>query len=231
MVSADSVHFPDSGPPSRVPAECWNQDQPLFQPRPWFKLPTLETESKWLHRKECRKANVAFPHLTCAVHEVNCVFHFQTPAEHEAEMGIKSKEARKYIFNCLDDMMQVELSGLNVIHTWNNNKVQFLNVKKVRTIWGVGVLCFMGMLDKLRAPAGEHDEPGGHRHPGWEGRQTGVHRPTEEDADAGRRQEDHAHEDPEPPFCYHDTPAALPSQLPVRLVDSIWIHLYYYYYC
>ena len=24
------------------------------------------------------------------------------------EMGIKSKEARKYIFNCLDDMMQVD---------------------------------------------------------------------------------------------------------------------------
>lgn len=34
-------------------------------------------------------------------------FCFQTPAEHEAEYGIKSKEARKYIFNCLDDMMQV----------------------------------------------------------------------------------------------------------------------------
>lgn len=34
----------------------------------------------------------------------------QTPAEHEAEMGIKSKEARKYIFNCLDDMMQVSQS-------------------------------------------------------------------------------------------------------------------------
>lgn len=32
----------------------------------------------------------------------------QTPAEHEMEMGIKSKEARKYIFNCLDDMMQVD---------------------------------------------------------------------------------------------------------------------------
>lgn len=31
----------------------------------------------------------------------------QTPAEHEAETGVKSKEARKYIFNCLDDMMQV----------------------------------------------------------------------------------------------------------------------------
>lgn len=25
------------------------------------------------------------------------------------EMGIKSKEARKYIFNCLDDMMQVRV--------------------------------------------------------------------------------------------------------------------------
>ncbi|KTF84858.1 hypothetical protein cypCar_00024322 [Cyprinus carpio] len=33
----------------------------------------------------------------------------QTPSEHEAEMGVKSKEARKYIFNCLDDMMQVNL--------------------------------------------------------------------------------------------------------------------------
>lgn len=31
----------------------------------------------------------------------------QTPEDHEAETGIKSKEARKYIFNCLDDMAQV----------------------------------------------------------------------------------------------------------------------------
>ncbi|CAB1330023.1 unnamed protein product [Coregonus sp. 'balchen'] len=32
----------------------------------------------------------------------------QTPSEHEAELGMKSKESRKYIFNCLDDMMQAE---------------------------------------------------------------------------------------------------------------------------
>ena len=32
---------------------------------------------------------------------------FQTPEEHELETNIKSKEARKYIFNCLDDMAQV----------------------------------------------------------------------------------------------------------------------------
>lgn len=37
----------------------------------------------------------------------DAVFFPQTPAEHEAESGVKSKEARKYIFNCLDDMMQV----------------------------------------------------------------------------------------------------------------------------
>lgn len=33
----------------------------------------------------------------------------QTPEDHEGETGIKSKEARKYIFNCLDDMAQVML--------------------------------------------------------------------------------------------------------------------------
>nr|XP_033482600.1 homeodomain-interacting protein kinase 1 isoform X4 [Epinephelus lanceolatus] len=39
------------------------------------------------------------------------LWRLKTPAEHELEMGIKSKEARKYIFNCLDDMMQVNLSS------------------------------------------------------------------------------------------------------------------------
>lgn len=36
------------------------------------------------------------------------VLFCQSPEEHETETGIKSKEARKYIFNCLDDMAQVE---------------------------------------------------------------------------------------------------------------------------
>ncbi|XP_026203114.1 homeodomain-interacting protein kinase 1 isoform X4 [Anabas testudineus] len=39
------------------------------------------------------------------------LWKLKTPADHEMEMGIKSKEARKYIFNCLDDMMQVNLSS------------------------------------------------------------------------------------------------------------------------
>ncbi|KAM4613863.1 homeodomain-interacting protein kinase 1 isoform 2-T2 [Polymixia lowei] len=39
------------------------------------------------------------------------LWRLKTPSEHEVEMGIKSKEARKYIFNCLDDMMQVNLSS------------------------------------------------------------------------------------------------------------------------
>ncbi|KAK5912788.1 hypothetical protein CesoFtcFv8_002626 [Champsocephalus esox] len=39
------------------------------------------------------------------------LWRLKTPSEHEMEMGIKSKEARKYIFNCLDDMMQVNPSS------------------------------------------------------------------------------------------------------------------------
>lgn len=33
----------------------------------------------------------------------------QTQEEHEAETAIKSKEARKYIFNCIDDIGQVNV--------------------------------------------------------------------------------------------------------------------------
>uniref|UniRef100_A0A8C1D7W0 non-specific serine/threonine protein kinase n=1 Tax=Cyprinus carpio carpio TaxID=630221 RepID=A0A8C1D7W0_CYPCA len=40
------------------------------------------------------------------------LWRLKTPSEHEAEFGIKSKEARKYIFNCLDDMMQVNMTNL-----------------------------------------------------------------------------------------------------------------------
>lgn len=36
-------------------------------------------------------------------------WRLKTPEEHEAETGIKSKEARKYIFNCLDDIGQVNV--------------------------------------------------------------------------------------------------------------------------
>ncbi|MEE6527293.1 hypothetical protein FKM82_028574, partial [Ascaphus truei] len=35
------------------------------------------------------------------------LWRLKTPDDHETETGIKSKEARKYIFNCLDDMAQV----------------------------------------------------------------------------------------------------------------------------
>lgn len=35
------------------------------------------------------------------------MWRLKSPEEHERETGIKSKEARKYIFNCLDDMAHV----------------------------------------------------------------------------------------------------------------------------
>ncbi|KAG5830341.1 hypothetical protein ANANG_G00309470 [Anguilla anguilla] len=39
------------------------------------------------------------------------LWRLKTPEDHEGETGIKSKEARKYIFNCLDDMAQVNMAG------------------------------------------------------------------------------------------------------------------------
>ncbi|XP_046721063.1 homeodomain-interacting protein kinase 2 isoform X1 [Silurus meridionalis] len=38
------------------------------------------------------------------------LWRLKTQEDHEGETGIKSKEARKYIFNCLDDMAQVNVS-------------------------------------------------------------------------------------------------------------------------
>ncbi|CAK8680384.1 unnamed protein product [Clavelina lepadiformis] len=37
------------------------------------------------------------------------MWRLKTPVEYEQETGVKSKEARKYIFNCLDDMTQVNI--------------------------------------------------------------------------------------------------------------------------
>ncbi|XP_060931850.1 homeodomain-interacting protein kinase 2 isoform X2 [Limanda limanda] len=39
------------------------------------------------------------------------LWRLKTQEDHEGETGIKSKEARKYIFNCLDDMAQVNMSS------------------------------------------------------------------------------------------------------------------------
>lgn len=43
--------------------------------------------------------------------DVYPLWRLKTPEEHERETGIKSKEARKYIFNCLDDMAHVNTPG------------------------------------------------------------------------------------------------------------------------
>ncbi|KAM4676187.1 homeodomain-interacting protein kinase 2 isoform 3-T3 [Discoglossus pictus] len=39
------------------------------------------------------------------------LWRLKIPDDHETETGIKSKEARKYIFNCLDDMAQVNMAS------------------------------------------------------------------------------------------------------------------------
>lgn len=69
---------------------------------------------------------------------------FQTPSEHEMEMGIKSKEARKYIFNCLDDMMQVCSSFMRLQclgnHTQNQQYYVHLLIVFVQP---TGVFCVL----------------------------------------------------------------------------------------
>jgi len=54
---------------------------------------------------------VAVVAAVAASHRLPCcmygVCNVQSPDEHESETAVKSKEARKYIFNNLDDMAQV----------------------------------------------------------------------------------------------------------------------------
>ncbi|GIY82682.1 homeodomain-interacting protein kinase 2 [Caerostris extrusa] len=60
-------------------------------------------------------------------------YRLKTPEEHEAETNIKSKEARKYIFNCLDDMAQVnvpnDLDG-NELNAEKYDRKEFIDLLK-----------------------------------------------------------------------------------------------------
>lgn len=61
------------------------------------------------------------------LYSFSCVV-LQTPEEHESETKIKSKEARKYIFNCLDDMAQVKgLVCILTLFLWHNGTVIRIN--------------------------------------------------------------------------------------------------------
>lgn len=45
------------------------------------------------------------------------LFFLQTTEEHEKETGLKSKEARKYIFSCLHDIAHVSPTGMQFMCT------------------------------------------------------------------------------------------------------------------
>ena len=53
---------------------------------------------------------------------------FQSPEEHEAETKIKSKEARKYIFNCLEDIGQVSASVCFLQGRWGIADTEIRNL-------------------------------------------------------------------------------------------------------
>uniref|UniRef100_A0A480X254 non-specific serine/threonine protein kinase n=1 Tax=Sus scrofa TaxID=9823 RepID=A0A480X254_PIG len=62
------------------------------------------------------------------------LWRLKTPDDHEAETGIKSKEARKYIFNCLDDMAQVSsVGGYDVLASYKQD------LCKSKTGWRVEI--------------------------------------------------------------------------------------------
>ena len=59
------------------------------------------------------------------------LWRLKSQTEHEQETGIRSKEARKYIFNCLDDMAHVSKPNcpqkdLLTLHT---SKLPLIKVK------------------------------------------------------------------------------------------------------
>ncbi|KFV04617.1 Homeodomain-interacting protein kinase 1 [Tauraco erythrolophus] len=62
------------------------------------------------------------------------LWRLKTPEEHELETGIKSKEARKYIFNCLDDMAQVDLEGTDMLAEKADRREYIDLLKKMLTI-------------------------------------------------------------------------------------------------
>uniref|UniRef100_A0A8C5M277 non-specific serine/threonine protein kinase n=1 Tax=Leptobrachium leishanense TaxID=445787 RepID=A0A8C5M277_9ANUR len=66
------------------------------------------------------------------------LWRLKTPEEHEIETGIKSKEARKYIFNCLDDMAQVNMStdleGTDMLTEKADRRAYIDLLKKMLTI-------------------------------------------------------------------------------------------------
>ncbi|XP_038675954.1 homeodomain-interacting protein kinase 1-like isoform X4 [Scyliorhinus canicula] len=66
------------------------------------------------------------------------LWKLKTTEEHELETGIKSKEARKYIFNCLDDMAQVnmpnDLEGTDMLAEKADRREYIDLLKKMLTI-------------------------------------------------------------------------------------------------
>lgn len=70
----------------------------------------------------CRENNSNYP-----------FWRLKSPDEHEVETNIRSKEGRKYIFNCLDDMAQVnvptELDGLDLLAEKSDRR-EFIDLLK-----------------------------------------------------------------------------------------------------
>ncbi|KAK2535773.1 hypothetical protein Q9233_003499 [Columba guinea] len=70
-------------------------------------LPPVTVLKWWVYWHQWGIRNAQ--HSECQLLNSAFLFSFETLEEHEAETGMKSKEARKYIFNSLDDIVHVNM--------------------------------------------------------------------------------------------------------------------------
>ena len=97
--------YPGSSEYDQIRYICQTQGSP---PEPMLRAATKT--SRFFNRDESIHLNG---------HHSYAFWRLKTPDEHEMETGTKSKEARKYIFNCLEDMAQInvpnDIEGVELI--------------------------------------------------------------------------------------------------------------------
>lgn len=96
--------YPGSSEYDQIRYICQTQGSP-----PEHMLRAATKTSRFFNREESKNGLVGH----------YAFWRLKTPEEHELETGTKSKEARKYIFNCLEDMAQInvpsDLEGVELI--------------------------------------------------------------------------------------------------------------------
>ncbi len=100
-VRSDSIYLPDPGPASGSDAGTSRQNSQVFQAGGTWK----SSNGFRLLRHTVLQVRLVVDSKSQPTK--NFLFRLKRQQEHEAETNQRSKETRKYVFNCLDDMAQV----------------------------------------------------------------------------------------------------------------------------